>query len=99
MHPTPAELQSIYTPNAEELAFAQAEAQRLLPRLGFLILLKTFQRLGYFPQIADVPLAIAKHIAKRGSYNNLPCDLWSYDGGKTRLRLTAVILRFLRITA
>lgn len=44
-HPTGKELASIYTPNSDELAFSNTHARRPGPRTGFLILLKTFQRL------------------------------------------------------
>lgn len=36
-----------YTPNVDEQAFVQQSARSAVARLGLLILLKTFQRLGY----------------------------------------------------
>ncbi|MGZ3433980.1 MAG: hypothetical protein ACXVA7_19595, partial [Isosphaeraceae bacterium] len=45
---TPTDLAEVYTPTAEELALAIDTSPRPGARLGFLILLKTFQRLSYF---------------------------------------------------
>jgi hypothetical protein len=39
---------------------ADRVARSLTSRLGFLILLKTFQRLGYFVLIRDVPVSIVE---------------------------------------
>ncbi len=51
----------------DEFALADVQAQRATPRIriiGFLVLLKTFQRLGYFPRLADVPPVIIYHVAR-----------------------------------
>jgi hypothetical protein len=42
------ELAEIYTPTADELTLARRGAKGAVAQLGFLVLLKTFQRLGYF---------------------------------------------------
>jgi TnpA family transposase len=97
-HPTAKDLDAIYTPSDDELAFVSAQAQRTTPRIGFLILLKTFQRLGYFPQLGDVPVAISRHIAKSLGLEALPTDLKNYDGGNARIRHMERILQFLRVT-
>lgn len=96
--PTAKELSAVYTPSPEELALAAAVAQRHAPRTGFLILLKTFQRLGYFLPIADVPTAISLHIAKSSGFDALPDGLRAYDESKTRRRHTDKILASLRVT-
>ena len=41
------ELERYYTPTKEELALALSSANGSTGRLSFLVLLKTFQRLGY----------------------------------------------------
>ncbi|TBR12685.1 MAG: DUF4158 domain-containing protein [Rugosibacter sp.] len=46
--PSARELEALYTPTSDELSFAR-KAQ---PRFGLLLLLKAFQRLGYFPAVA-----------------------------------------------
>jgi TnpA family transposase len=55
-------LHTRYTPSAGDLAFAAAIARGATPTLTVLILLKTFERLGYFPRLAEVPLAIIQHL-------------------------------------
>ena len=47
-NPSVKELQDLYTPNDAELLFAQGRTRRPEHQLGLLLLLKTFQRLGYF---------------------------------------------------
>lgn len=42
------ELAAAYTPTADEVALAHQVAQDTRNRICFLVLLKTFQRLGYF---------------------------------------------------
>lgn len=55
-HPTDAELEELFTPTLAEMAFALKQTRRPTPRVALLVLLKTFQRLGYFPLFANVPL-------------------------------------------
>ncbi len=60
---TPTDLVEVYTPTAEEFALAVRTSARRGARLGFLVLLKTFQRLGYFTFANEVPEPIVRHIA------------------------------------
>ena len=60
---THAELEQFYTPTEEELAFCASVTLLPSTRLGFVVLLKTFQRLGYFVLSSEVPEAVIKHIA------------------------------------
>jgi len=62
--PTPStqELLDLYTPTAEELAFAQQVTRSSAHLFTLVVLLKAFQRLGYFPQLAEVPVAIVRHL-------------------------------------
>jgi hypothetical protein len=43
--------------------------------VGFLVLLKTFQRLGYFVQLHDVPPTLVEHIAHTQGFLAAPDDL------------------------
>jgi TnpA family transposase len=61
-HPTAAALNDLYTPSAEELAFAIKSARSDPHQLTFLSLLKSFQRLGYFPRLEDIPRSIINHL-------------------------------------
>ncbi len=60
-HLTSAELREVYTPTRDERAFA-ALARTPTTRLARLVLLKAFQRLGYFPPLAAVPAQIVAHV-------------------------------------
>jgi hypothetical protein len=63
------ELDLFYTPSEAEVAFVKnnrAEDER--QQLELTILLKAFQKLGYLPQIAQVPNQIKKHIARQLNY-------------------------------
>ena len=60
---TQAELEQFYTPTDEELAFCANVTRLPTTQLGFVVLLKTFQRLGYFVSSNEVPQTIVEHIA------------------------------------
>ena len=49
------EVDEVYTPNLVELVWAEKRTRESAPRVGLLALLKTFQRLGYFVPLCDVP--------------------------------------------
>jgi TnpA family transposase len=61
-HYTPNELSEIYTPTKIEIAFALKVTTGEENYFNLLVLLKVFQRLGYFPQIADIPVAIINYV-------------------------------------
>ena len=58
INPSAKELNELYTPTVYELAFARERARQPLQRAGLLLLLKTFQRLGYFALCAEIPAPI-----------------------------------------
>jgi Domain of unknown function (DUF4158) len=68
-------------------------------KLGFLVLLKTFQRLGYFVDSNIVPSAIVSHIIKCTQLSVLPSCLTSYEQSKTRKRHIALIREFQSVTS
>jgi len=57
-HPTTGELENGFTPTLAELAFAEQQTRRSASRIAWLVFLKTFQRLGYFVQLTEVPVAV-----------------------------------------
>lgn len=62
-HPSARELRDVYTPTDEEVDFITSAATRgSASMLSLAVFLKTFQRLGYFPQLEDVPSAVVTHI-------------------------------------
>ena len=65
--------------------------------MGFLVLLKTFQRLGYFVLVGDVPTPIVRHIARCLGTDHRPERLLRYDESGTRRRHIPVIRAFLNV--
>ena len=61
---TAEELTRIYTPTTEEKLYAGKNTNNPSNYLNFLLLLKTFQRLGYFPKLGTIPPAIVNHLKK-----------------------------------
>jgi len=61
-NPVVRELVAAYTPTDPELAFVAQNTRQPAHRLTLAILLKTFQRLGYFPALDEVPPAVVRHI-------------------------------------
>lgn len=57
------ELKNLYTPSSEEILLAEKYTKDLQNKCRFLILLKSFQQLGYFVSIEKVPQQIKQHIA------------------------------------
>jgi TnpA family transposase len=95
---TPKELERYYTPNQEELALALSSASGTTGRLSFLVLLKTFQRLGYFVKLSDVPERVVAHVAGALKLRKTPC-VTDYDESGTRRRHVAAIRDFLQVRA
>jgi TnpA family transposase len=56
------ELTELYTPSGSELAFAQTQVKSKRGLLRWLVMLKSFQRLGYFPPPESVPPTVVGHI-------------------------------------
>lgn len=61
---TPNELKNIYTPTTEDKLFATEYTRNDNNYLNLLVALKSFQRLGYFPKLEQIPLSIINHLKK-----------------------------------
>lgn len=61
-NPTLKELRNIYAITPEENQFAHRVAKGAVPVLSLLIMLKSFQRLGYFPRPKDIPEGVINYI-------------------------------------
>jgi hypothetical protein len=74
LHPSPSirELDEGYTPTVFELRFAEERTRTPASCLGLLTMLKTFQCLGYFVKVADVPNSVIRCIAKAAGFEELP---------------------------
>jgi hypothetical protein len=56
------ELADSFTPTDAEASWAQSRTQDRQHQLVLTMLLKSYQRLGYFPKPADVPPVVVRHI-------------------------------------
>ncbi len=59
------ELQGEFTPTVGDVAWAREKTQAARHLLGLVVLLKSYQRLGYFPRLAEVPAAVVEHVRTR----------------------------------
>ena len=57
------ELHTLYTPTPDDLAFIQRTMKSTVAAFGGVVLLKTFQRLGYFPFFDALPPRLIQHFA------------------------------------
>lgn len=56
------ELAEAFTPTAAEVDWARGRTQDVQHLLVLVVWLKSYQRLGYFPKLADVPEAVSVHV-------------------------------------
>ena len=96
--PTGRELQELFTPNLLELGFGRENTRQPVPRLGLLLLLKSFQKLGYFVRLAEIPPPIVLHIAKAVGWNQVPDGLSAYDASTARFRHMALVRSYMGVT-
>ncbi len=80
------ELSSIFTPTAEDIALAHSVAKSTGLRIAFLVLLKTFQRLGYFPPLHKVPRQVAERISLLFGVHYDAVEWTAYDASGSRYR-------------
>ncbi|MFI5305474.1 MAG: Tn3 family transposase, partial [Nitrospiria bacterium] len=94
----PEELQEIYTPSPEEIEIYDKTIKGRKTKAEYLILLKTFQRLGRFPLLTEVPSAIVTYISQRMNQMVDASDLARYDRGNAKKRHMNFILDYCRIS-
>jgi hypothetical protein len=95
--PSPDELARIYTPTRAERDLAARQTKGPVARIGFLVMLKTFQRLGYFVRLVDVPEPIVAHVIACIGVPLTVTDLSGYDTSGTRLRHLAAIRAYRQV--
>jgi hypothetical protein len=97
--PTQRELAEIYTPTETELAFARRRTHQPVPRVGLLLLLKTFQRLGYFVTFAEIPDPIIRYVAHCAGFPEVVPLLHTYDLSSARDRHRILVRDYLGVVA
>ena len=58
------ELHEVFTPTLDEVAWARDATRSKGNTVALLVLLKSFQRLGYFPRLDDIPDGVIPHVGK-----------------------------------
>jgi hypothetical protein len=96
---TTTELEQFYTPTEEEWAFCASVTRLPITQLGIAILLKTFQRLGYFVRSNEIPEIIIQHIATSINRRVDRKGLLDYDQSKVRYNHLVVIKQFLSVVS
>lgn len=89
---TEKELERVYKPSSEEVRFVYELTRGPKSLLSAMILLKTSQRLGYFPKLEEVPTQIVDYIRDR---MKLPPEVVpGYDKPRTRYQHQTAIRKF-----
>jgi Domain of unknown function (DUF4158) len=60
--PTAKELAELYTPSATEIEFVRSRVKTYSGLLRLMVMLKSFQRLGYFPSHDAVPTSVIEYL-------------------------------------
>lgn len=61
-YPHPSELAELYTPTEAELKLIETRTKSHEGKLRLMVMLKSFQRLGYFPHPECIPVPVIKHL-------------------------------------
>ncbi len=93
------ELNKIYTPQKEDIAFIKAHTYTSISKLGFLILLIIFRRLGYFPSLDQIPIQIIRHIATNSGLQRFVPNIQKYDNVGSRWKHKQLIRIFFGVQA
>jgi Domain of unknown function (DUF4158)/Tn3 transposase DDE domain len=92
---TKKELAELYTPSTSELVFAQGQVKGKRGLLRFLVMLKSFQRLGYFPLSETVPPNVIGHIR---TCLNLSSSVCAIPSDRSRYYYAEAIRDYLKVT-
>lgn len=67
-NPSPEAIETLYMPTEEEIALAKCTGRGEMAHVTFLVLLKTFQVVGYPVQLSQVPSAIVRKVVKTSPF-------------------------------
>jgi TnpA family transposase len=93
------ELEEIYTPTPNDLVFIHRSTKSTVAAFGGVVLLKTFQRLGYFPLFDALPPRLIHHLAAAMGVLTPRFLLRQYDQRRLREWHVPQIRDYLGITA
>src|SRR5947209_19336831 len=94
--PSVKELRVMYTPTPADITFVATHARGPAQKFALMILLKVYQRLGYFPELQTIPGAVISHVRAVMKY---PPDLVPDIAPATLYRYFAAIREHLDITS
>ena len=92
--PNPRELAEFYTPTEAEMDFARSQTANKAGRFCLLVLLKAFQRLGYFPDMRLLPPVATEHLRK---LLNLPAVVEAIAPLRSQRRYEQAVRSFLNV--
>lgn len=92
-------LMTVYTPTPEERVLADGITRSRVANVGFLVLLKTYQRLGYPVLMKDVPASIIRQVSTTATVTVSAEALDNYDRSGSRRRHLKVVRDYLGVTA
>ena len=93
-HLSAQELTHLYTPTLEEVKFVESQTRSKSGALRMMVLLKSFQRLGYFPHSEFVPVSVINHLR---SYLKLNSWVSAVPTLPTRYRYQQAIREYLGV--
>ncbi len=85
-NPSRRDLEEVFTPTQDEIIFSERMAKGKQAKTCFLLLLKTFQRLGYFIPLQEIAPAIIEHVAQFNRVEVTTSFLASTDASGSRRR-------------
>ena len=91
------ELERFYSVTDAERTCCDSTTRSSTTRLGFALLLKTYQRLGYFVSSEQVPNAIAEHVASSIGEPYDRENLRQYDNSQARRKHLSAVRQFLEV--
>lgn len=91
------DLEQCYTPTAEEIAFCRGKTRSKENLLGLVVLLKTFQHLGYFVNYVEIPKPILAHIASTLKLTSPIRSMKRYEKSSTRQKHLNLIREYLNV--
>lgn len=90
---------TVYTPSDEELVLAAGITRSRVTKVGFLVLLKTYQRLGYPVLMKDVPASVIRQVSTTAAVTVSAAVLDNYDRSGSRRRHLKVVRDYLGVSA
>lgn len=91
------DLEQLYTPTTEEIAFCRGKTRNKENLLGLVVLLKTFQRLGYFVNYLEMPKPILAYVASRLKLTSPIRSIKKYEKSSTRQKHLNLIRDYLNV--